>query len=160
MSKRTDFVTILQTTVLYLRPKLEIGLDLICEAMALPEEAIPENLRKAAMDLWEHFVNRKPSPEWLTRYREEKADQEKADKDVVQIELNRMADADLWWMSAEACADTMPKQCRSIVCERNVILLRVPRAVAEHFRDWGAGIPGWDARPFSFFDVEGKQIFE
>jgi len=160
MSKRGDFVTILQTTVLFLRPKLETGLDIISEAMKLPEEAIPSDLRKAAMEMWEHFVNRKAPPEWLALHREQAQEQERANKDLVTIAVNPVDDADAWWMHAEACSDSMPKQCIDLVCGRGVRSIAVPRHIAEHFRDWAAGIPGWEYRPFVFSDAKGSPIFE
>jgi hypothetical protein len=160
MSKKSNFVTILQTTVLYLRPKLEIGLDLICEGMSLPEETIPGDYRKAAMELWEHFVNRKPPPDWFAVHREQVKEQERANKDLVTIAVNSVDDADAWWMHAEACSDSMPKQCIDLVCGRGVRSIAVPRHIAEHFRDWAAGIPGWEYRPFCFFDAKGAPLFE
>lgn len=158
MSNRSDFVIILQTTILYLRPKLETGLAMLAEVMALPEEAIPKDYAKASMELWEHFVNRKAPPEWLAVHREQVAERERANKDLVAITLNPVDDADAWWMHAEACSDSMPKQCRELVCGRGVTSIVVPRHIAEHFRDWAAGIPGWDMRPFRFFAMKGSHL--
>lgn len=158
MRRRDDFLLILQTIVLYLRPRLEVGLEIMYVAMSLPEEAIPTNLREGAQELWEHYVNRKPIPGWLAEYREQKLAQEKASKDLVTIRLNPEADAQQWWMLAEGCSDTMPKACIPIVCGRGVEAIEVPRADAEHFRDWGRGIPGWDANgiPFLFLNKDGS----
>lgn len=159
MSRRDDFLLLLQTLVLQLRPTIKIGLNVMVEAMKLPNEAIPEDVGKAAIELWEHHNNSRKVPEWLAVYRAQKAQEEYETKDAVTIRLNPESDADQWWMSAESCAESMPRQCLDIVCGRAVHSIQVPRRVALNFAEWGAGIPGWDSAPFLFLNADGSQAF-
>lgn len=159
MSRRDDFVTLIQTLALSARPNVPTMLDAMTLAMALPEEAIPANLRESAVAFWDHVVFRKAEPDWLATHREGKVAREQAERERVTISLNRDGDCDAWWLQAEACASGIPRSCLEIVTGR-VESLRVPRRDAELFRDWGRSVPGWEesSPPFHFRDAAGREV--
>lgn len=159
--RRYDFVTLVQTIVLHQRPPLEISIQILEAATDVPEEAVPKtSLRDAAFHLYQWKMGREGKPKFIQEHEDALREVEEEKKRAVRIRINREAEADTWWLTAEGLAEGIPKSCVDIVCGRGVEVLTVPRRDAEAFRDWGSGIPGWhEGPPFLFENVDGSPAF-
>jgi hypothetical protein len=157
---RYDFVTLIQTIILHQRPPLEIALRILEETMALPDEAIPKDLRGAAFNIWQWQMGRADKPSFIVDYEDTARRAQEEQEQSIRIRINHDVDCQSWWMHAESLSEAMPRACRDIVCGRGVKMITVPRATAEAFRDWGSGIPGWDdGPPFVFERIDGSPVF-
>ncbi len=144
---RNDFITLVQTYVL--RPAGGGRVDVLAEAMKIPDDAIPDNVEEAARSFW-HWktyagaCDPKRKPKWLIEH------EENVPTEVIAVNIvvfkDRIND-DEWWRNAEAVGlDGCPTPCRPLFANP-LNSVQVNKPTADAFLAWCESIPGYGAHP-------------
>lgn len=137
MNRRLQFVLLVQTAVLSVERNLLSALartKIVAEAMALPEESIPQDLLEGAWSFIQWKAMGYGEPAWMKEYRENIATK----LYVEQCEGTRQ-----WWLNAEQLLSTShPKSWIAFVTGRKPVVEMTKRDATD-FLEWAATVPGW-----------------
>ncbi len=144
---RYDFITLIQTFVL----RTNSTVSVLAKAMTIPDDAIPNDVAKAADDFWcwswEDRWLPQDKPKWLTEYEE--------NLPAVTITVVRPMNAEQWWkLYSDVGLDGCPLPCRALMrgsSTKGPPQVQVTQTAADAFLAWAQSIPGYDdGPPFTF----------
>jgi len=147
VSRRADFLLAVQAFLLRREEATDLICDVLEEAFALPEHALPARTARAGLDFVRHkaMPGGYPKPAWLAEHE----DSEAVPRVVVSVVLEN---SDEWWQNAEQLADAsaVPPSILPLITDERCTSVTVPKADADALMDWATTVPGWsyDAPPF------------